>query len=275
MAHQTLCPLLRTIHILTRRCILTQQRRTLCGSSPLLRAGAAGAMSRPIKMPAQKSIGVSMSQVTETPNDVGLLPDTFIMPTRSNLPSIFSSPRLRYQLEWKRIKLRTKQFGGKPRIKLQKRTILPTAVAYYELVFKAFAEGNMGLLREYCCDGLLASFRARIHARGRDRLEWNLHPDPSSSSRRTPVKARARLVSHSAARLPTEGSGIRQAVVRIDSNQSLTRWDATGQQVPGTGRARSVREYLVLQKVLQAGEESPWSVWGTVDEYKVDDIRNR
>jgi protein MBA1 len=74
------------------------------------------------------------------------------------------------------------------------------------------------------------------------------------------------VVTNKAVKLPIEKSGLRQAVVRISSRQSLTRYKGDGTPVPRTGTEKEIREYLVIQKMLIKGTEEPWKVWGTTDE---------
>lgn len=58
----------------------------------------------------------------------------------------------------------------------------------------------------------------------------------------------------------------RQVVVRIDSNQSLTK-GINGKVVKGTGEVERHVEYLVITKRRKKGELNlPWVVWGTVEE---------
>lgn len=54
--------------------------------------------------------------------------------------------------------------------------------------------------------------------------------------------------------------------MKISSKQSLTRYDAEGRIVKGTGDVRDVKEYLVIQKRVWQGREEEWLVWGTVGE---------
>ena len=43
--------------------------------------------------------------------------------------------------------------------------------------------------------------------------------------------------------------------------------------VPGTGEAKDVREYLVIQKrLLKGSDEGPWKIWGTTNESDVQEI---
>lgn len=120
---------------------------------------------------------------------------------------------------------------------------------------KGSSRGDTETLRRICADGLYESFRARIGARRGEKVQWTLH-----NYARSP-----RIVSDRAARLPIEGAGLRQAVVRIRSRQSLTRFRG-GQVVAGSGGGKDVKEYVVIQKRLWKGKEEGWMVWGTMEE---------
>lgn len=75
------------------------------------------------------------------------------------------------------------------------------------------------------------------------------------------------MVSHKASTIPNVAdSGLRQAVVKISSRQSLERLDANGDPVADTGRAQDKVEYVVVQRKLWEGTEEQWMVWGTVGE---------
>ncbi|KAI9769428.1 MAG: hypothetical protein M1840_004130 [Geoglossum simile] len=120
----------------------------------------------------------------------------------------------------------------------------------------AIAEGDTDTIRKVCADGLNENLKTRIAARGRERLSWTLHKYIRS----------ARVVSHRAGTLPIDGAGIRQAVVRVQSTQSLARYTADGKVVPGTGNERDLKEYVVIQKMMWDGKEGPWIIWGTTEE---------
>ena len=71
--------------------------------------------------------------------------------------------------------------------------------------------------------------------------------------------------------------GMRQAVVRLQSRQSLAQIipGAKGQDdkvVSGTGEGKDVTEYVVIQRRMLNGKEGPWMVWGTTNESNVADI---
>lgn len=69
-----------------------------------------------MKQPSQKSFEVmkkeQMKNIEQMPNDVGLIPGTFIMPTGSRLPSLTQDFGLRFQLEKYRLWLRVKEAFG-------------------------------------------------------------------------------------------------------------------------------------------------------------------
>jgi protein MBA1 len=69
-----------------------------------------------MKQPSQKSFEVmkkeQMKNIEQMPNDVGLIPGTFIMPTGSRLPSFASNFSERFALEKYRLWLRVKEIFG-------------------------------------------------------------------------------------------------------------------------------------------------------------------
>ncbi|KAH0543777.1 hypothetical protein FGG08_001959 [Glutinoglossum americanum] len=145
----------------------------------------------------------------------------------------------------------------KPRPILRLRQTVPTALALHRRMYTATAEGDLDTLRKITASGLQETLKSRILTRPPgERLVWSLHKYTKSP----------RVVSNRAGTLPIDGSGIRQAVVRIQSTQSLTRYAADGKMVPGTGNEREVKEYVVIQKLLWEGKEGPWILWGTTEE---------
>jgi hypothetical protein len=69
-----------------------------------------------IKQPPQKSFDTmkkeQMKNIEQMPNDVGLIPGTFIMPTGPRLPSFTSEFSARFALEKHRLWLRIKEIFG-------------------------------------------------------------------------------------------------------------------------------------------------------------------
>ena len=116
----------------------------------------------------------------------------------------------------------------------------------------------MTTLEKICADGLADTFRRRIEQRSSaENLRWTLHR----------YKPWARVVSHKAAAFPGfENAGLRQAVVKLKSRQSLEKVDSTGNSIPGTEQVQEKAEYIVVQRKLWEGREGDWMVWGTTEE---------
>ena len=74
------------------------------------------------------------------------------------------------------------------------------------------------------------------------------------------------MVSNSTLYILQKDTVVWQAVVRIRSTQSITKYDAKGKPQPGTGEKKETIEYVVIQKHWTAGKETPWVVWGTTEE---------
>ncbi|KAF8249723.1 hypothetical protein K440DRAFT_621192 [Wilcoxina mikolae CBS 423.85] len=225
--------------------------------------GAPPTMEMPAIRP-QQSHRIAARELGELPTDMGLLPDTFIMPTGKNLPSLIISPTLRLQLELRRLgqriydwrdKLVYRYFAGKLHLWEPKNV----AVSLHKDMYTAFSQGDLETLRLICGDGLLESFKKRLMTRGRTRVEWKLHE----------YVRPARIVSNKAHYYTGMNLSRRQAVVRIHSLQSLTKFNPQGQIVEGTNIPKEVVEYLVIEKKKVDGVESPWYIWGTTAETTV------
>lgn len=130
-------------------------------------------------------------------------------------------------------------------------------------MYSAFADGDKSALRKLCTDGLYDSFSARIGSRPKgERVVWEL----------LEYNKRAKVVSNRAARLPIDGAAVRQAVVRISSTQKLTRYTPKGAVVQGSGKERSLVEYVLIQKKIWGWKDEEWQVWGTTEETTLDDV---
>ena len=151
-------------------------------------------------------------------------------------------------------------------MKIQRGKVAPAALRLHRKMYSAFAEGDMDTIKALCTQGIADSFQARLQSRPKgERVEWDL-----LKYNKTP-----RVVSDRAARLPTDGFAVRQAVVKLNTRQRLTRYMRDGEVVPGSGKERDVVEYLVVQKLYRLWKEDPWKVWGTTEETTVQQLEKR
>jgi len=234
---------------------------------------AVGRASKPQlpRQPSTRSMRIEQGEMDSMPLDLGILPGTFITPSGANRPSLFNDPRKAIKFQWIRLKRKMQDafvllvyrwMNHKTQVRLRSRQIAPTAVALHKQMYTAFAEGDTATLKRICAAGLLDSFIARIHARGNELVKWEL----------IKYTKRPKIMSHRAATLMKEGDGIRQAVVKLCSKQSLTRYRPNGAVVPGSGKERDVQEYLVIQKALLRGKEDDWIIWGTTEETSLEKL---
>jgi protein MBA1 len=151
---------------------------------------------------------------------------------------------------------------AKPRLILRTRQTAPTALALHRQMYTAFAEGDLNSIHKICAEGLTETFTNRIKTRGNRIYHWSLDKYIS-----TP-----KVMADRASALPMKESGLRQAVVRIHSQQSLEIYDAQGNLVPGSGEPKELKEYFVIQKLLKEGREGPWLIWGTTEETTVEKL---
>ena len=63
-----------------------------------------------------------------------------------------------------------------------------------------------------------------------------------------------------------KGAALRQAIVTLQSRQSLTYLKAGDEMRPYTGEAKEVKEYVVVQRRMWKEQEESWMVWGTTEE---------
>ncbi|TVY53179.1 Uncharacterized protein LCER1_G004464 [Lachnellula cervina] len=194
----------------------------------------------------------------------------------SNRPSIFREPRQHIKLRWRGFRLYFRdwfslivfKYAGPESgwfnrsFKIKRSKLAPTALALHKQMYSSFAEGDLATLRKTCTDGLYETLRARIANRGRgETVQWEL----------VRYNKTAKLMSDRVSRFPIEGAGARQSVVRIRSDQRLTRWRGD-KMVEGSGKVKSVDEYVVIQKRVVGWKEEEWMVWGTTQETGIEDV---
>ncbi|KAG9526432.1 hypothetical protein KCU89_g7733, partial [Aureobasidium melanogenum] len=238
-----------------------------------------------MKQPSQKSFEVmkrdQMKNIDQMPNDVGLIPGTFIMPTGSRLPSLTQEFGARFALEKYRAWMRIKEvfarhymgfFHVKPRADFQTSAIPGIAKSLYTDMYTAFAAGNLSPIAHKLCENIYTSLEQRIQARGPNvGVAWTLHSWVSEP----------KIVSHKYMPMSlednkdkTKQTTVQQVCVRIQSYQSLKKVRRVKQgnktvEVPEEGSSsapRPVTEYLVVQRLCKRGKMGPWMVWGTTTE---------
>ncbi|KAI5801699.1 hypothetical protein DFH27DRAFT_557652 [Peziza echinospora] len=236
-----------------------QQKRWKVSNSPM--AAAAQMNAQMPKARAQPSLRILPEGSENIPRDIGLLPNTFIQPTGGNVPSWFKDRKGRMELlkmKWKykvsnvRDLLAWRWYARAPFDLFSPKKI---ALSLYKDMYTSFALSDIKSLRQICNDGLYESFKGRITSR-RNKMHWQLH-----SLIGTP-----KIVSNSATVFVGTDTAIRQAVVRIHSKQSISKYTAQGDLVPGTGQQKDVLEYVVLQKRKLKNDETEWTIWGTTEE---------
>ncbi|KAF3894340.1 Mitochondrial inner membrane protein Mba1 [Trichophyton interdigitale] len=267
-------------------------------SQSSLRAGMTAPKVVAPKPPAQMSMknrlqetmrGVNKEMV---PDDIGLLPGTFIRPVWQNLPSLFSDPKSRLHMEWMHWKMKFLNFMSlftyckfiNKKLPLRLRERKKMAIELHKRMYDHFASGNLGALQSYCCNGIFESFFKRVVRRPANSPEliWKLHKYLKFPHSMTITGAR--VVSDRAAALPNAtGMGIRQVIVRIQSRQSLITPPApiarlSEKQIQDIEKQQKEKqkdctEYIVLQRFMWGGKDGEWKVWGLADETTTEDLR--
>lgn len=218
------------------------------------------------------------------------------MPTGKNLPSLFSEPKLRLNLEWKRTKSRIQDLlsaylayklqiyssmpmrdrPSMPQINI--RTIKPAALRLHKQLYTAYANGDAKVLEVICTEGVRSIYLSKIEQRNQnlDVMKWEL----------VSYEGRTKLCSMKAGGTPVQLKdipvGIQQAVVRIESLQRLTMGTKMGAKAKLTKgndkqhivwkepKEKVALEYIVIQRRLLEGIYEPWKVWGFVKEMDVE-----
>ncbi|KAJ5116398.1 hypothetical protein N7456_000746 [Penicillium angulare] len=214
----------------------------------------------------------------QLPNDIGLLPGTFVRPLWRDLPSVFQSPRERWQVEWAWIRSSFQNLMGLiiyckkdntfPLLLRERRKI---ARLLYDDMYTAFARvvrGDSSGLRRLCGDGLSKTLLKQIESRPyNQKVSWKLVKwirGPSTCF------TGIRVMSDRATSLPEiANSGIRQIVLRVTSRQSMSKSTPPsrertpgGTEVEAPTKEQNCEEYVVIQEIRWNGISSGWRVWG-------------
>ncbi|KAK2743396.1 hypothetical protein FQN57_004861 [Myotisia sp. PD_48] len=297
-------PLSRTVLIQTSAQCSSRQFSQCTAREGALRTPKMVKPRIPTEMSMKNRMNDAMSGANRDaiPDDIGLLPGTFVRPVWGNLPSLFSEPRRRWQMEWMTIKMNVQNFISllayckylNKKVPLRLRERKQKAKDLHQDMYKAFANGNLTSLQSICCAGLSQTFASRISRRSPNSPNpiWTLHQYLKFP--RSLTLNGAKVLSDRAAALPgASGLGIRQVVVRIQSRQSLvsplpapdvtarstTQAQATIEQkrsedieIQQREKQKDCTEYVVLQRFMFGGVEGDWKVWGLVEETTFQDL---
>jgi protein MBA1 len=178
---------------------------------------------------------------------------------------------------------------------LATRTIPGVAKELHNALFTAYANGSKSTISKIAGETLAESLSTRLSNRAKgEKVLWSIMQYVS----------KPRLMSHRATELPFklegERAGVRQAVVRIHTQQSLRIGRApqgkkkgsleepenSQKEEPfwgygdndaniewGAERTKDVIEYVVLQRRLIKGKEEDWCLLGFVEPTTIADIR--
>ncbi|KAJ5613561.1 hypothetical protein N7528_007215 [Penicillium herquei] len=206
------------------------------------------------------------TQLSMLPNDIGLLPGTFVRPLWRNLPSVFQNPRDRWQVEWAWVRslfqnlmslvMYCKKDNDLPLLLKDRRKI---ARLLYDDMYTAFARGDSSGLRRLCADGLAQNLVNQIESRPKNqKVTWKLVKwlrGPST------YFTGIRVMSDRATQLPEiANSGIRQIVLRMTSLQSMSKNTPSSTDAPA--KEQNCEEYIVIQEIRWNGSSTGWRVWG-------------
>ncbi|ETI20451.1 hypothetical protein G647_08487 [Cladophialophora carrionii CBS 160.54] len=226
-------------------------------------------------------------------NDLGKLPQTFILPPASELPPWTTLKRTK--IHWLQMKTAFKDWwslvvflkwdakrdpltGKKMRKPMELNSRVAVAKDLHERFHMALGKGDMKILQALCCEGLLGTARTRIEKRKvmRKPVEWWKLMGYTglkywSWLDRWPLSpllpnSPARVVSDRLAPLPVADSYLRQCIVRIRSVQQYELADAE------QTTTRDHTDYVVIQKITSKGEDGEWKLWGLTEPTTMDEI---
>jgi hypothetical protein len=144
---------------------------------------------------------------------------------------------------------------GIPRPNLRLTQTGPAALNLYQEMYTSLINQDRSTLSRICGEGLMGDLNNRMRTRKHHNGKWTLHRTLSAP----------KVVANLIMIVPQmEGCAIRQAVVRLHTEQSLVWWNR-GEKEP-VGEKREVKEWVVVQKKTWKWKDEEWMVWGTTRE---------
>ncbi|CAG8905355.1 unnamed protein product [Penicillium egyptiacum] len=217
-------------------------------------------------------------RLADLPNDIGLLPGTFVRPLWRDMPSVFTAPRDRWHMEYTWLKSWFSNFASVLQY-CKRENNLPLllskrrhfAAKLQEDMYTAFAQGNTAQIRQICCDGLVKQLSKGIERRPKnEKMTWKLVKylrKPSTNF------TGLRVIADRATSIPDiPKSGIRQIVVRITSRQATTTTQIQNPSGKEPTEATTVSakeqdcvEHIVIQNLRWNDQDKGWRVWGYIN----------
>ena len=150
----------------------------------------------------------------------------------------------------------------RPKWKVQRGKIAPTAKVMYTELLTAFAEGDKRTVQALCLGNFAKKLTAAIDRR-----------PPNEKTSFEVVKYNKglfypRVVSHQVHQVNPydKESETEQAVVAIASTQKASKYNvSTGELIPGSTKIQQKVEYVVLSRLVNSKsfQAEQWRIWGT------------
>lgn len=152
---------------------------------------------------------------------------------------------------------------SRPKWKVRRGQIVPTAKALHREMLEAFAQGDRRTINNICLPSCAIKFISAIERRDK-REGWRFEVVKYNRRLLYP-----RLMSHRIHEYNPFDKTVasEQAVVAICSTQQASKYTvATGATIPGTLKLQDKTEYVVLSR--QVNQKTwvctPWRIWGTL-----------
>ncbi|KAJ4287008.1 hypothetical protein N0V90_012889 [Kalmusia sp. IMI 367209] len=212
-----------------------------------------------------------LSDERNVPDDIGLIPGTFVHAPLFPWTPLSLKERLWYEWKWATSRVTAwfqlwrfkRSFRSKPDMYFfgNRKQLSHKALEKYKHLYQSFARADSNALSELCVSSVAKKFQTRIDSRPSGlKMHWRIDGNPTCT-----------IVSNAANPLSLPGyeeTGVHQVVFRIRSNQTLQLTGSREFPESAAGyKAKSdkVTEYLVLQRQFIRGSDKDWMIWGFTD----------
>lgn len=213
-----------------------------------------------------------LSDERNVPEDIGLIPGTFVHVPLFPLTQLSITQRFWYELKWMRSRAaawfqlwrfrRSFQRTKPPVYWMSNRAQLKhKAVEKYMHFYDSFAKADSMSISNICVSNVADKFKERIDARPPSvQMRWETIRKPTCT-----------IVSNVASPLSLPGyeeTGVHQIIFRIRSEQRLKisrPQDVHGDSGSDLNPRGKVEEYMVMQRMYVRGSPKNWKIWGFID----------